>query len=58
MMIHNGSVASMWMARLSLSLRWVERSVYKHPICSEFPSLEIIKTSPRAGQLMVIVFVS
>lgn len=37
--------------------RW-EWSVYKHPICSEFPSLEIIKNSPRAGQLMVIVFVS
>lgn len=60
MMFHNGSVASMWMGRLSLSLRWAEGG---SALCTsipsvQFPSLEIIKNGPRAGQLMVIVFVS
>ncbi|XP_077642561.1 uncharacterized protein LOC144247094 [Lonchura striata] len=37
--------------------RKCECSVYKCPICSEFPSLEIIN-GPRTGQLTAIVFFS
>ncbi|XP_077642551.1 hydrocephalus-inducing protein homolog [Lonchura striata] len=36
--------------------RKYECFVYKCPICSEFPSPEIIINSPKTGQLIVIVF--